>query len=253
MTVASRATARSYDEVMESDDAVAGLPSAELVERLTHAFEAAGDPARTLPMARYMKDQFAFLGIGASDRRSLQRAAWRGAPRPGQAEVVELVDACWAFDEREYQYAGCDYLAAHIGRCSSSLLPDIERWIVTRSWWDTVDVLCRWGAGELVRRDPSLRATMDRWLVSENTWLARSAILHQERWGAAIEEDWLFAACLRRAADREFFIRKAIGWSLRSYAHSSPAAAAAVRRFVAEHDAELSGLSKREALKRVRH
>jgi 3-methyladenine DNA glycosylase AlkD len=44
----------------------------------------------------------------------------------------------------------------------------------------------------------------------------------------------------------DFFIRKAIGWALRTYAHTSPEA---VRMFVAE--VELSALSRREALKNL--
>lgn len=245
------AFARTMARVGHDDQLPIACPV--LVARLRGAFEAAGDPVRAVPMVAYMKHRFEFLGIGATERRALQRSVWRDAPRPTEAEVVELVDACWEMPAREYQYAACDYLAAHIGRCSPAALPDIERWIRTKSWWDTVDVLCRRGAGELVRRAPVLRAEMDRWLDDTDIWIIRSAILHQERWGGAIDEAWLFAACLRHAADTEFFVRKAIGWSLRSYAHSSAAAAASVRRFVADHDGELSGLSKREALKRVRH
>jgi 3-methyladenine DNA glycosylase AlkD len=78
--------------------------------------------------------------------------------------------------------------------------------------------------------------------------LARTSILHQLGWKADTDTDVLFEACLVRAADTEFFIRKAIGWALRSYSYVDPAAA---ERFVAEHDGELSGLSKREALKAV--
>jgi 3-methyladenine DNA glycosylase AlkD len=55
--------------------------------------------------------------------------------------------------------------------------------------------------------------------------------------------------CLTRAADTDFFLRKAIGWALREYSKTD---AAAVRRFVGEHDRELSELSKREALKWLR-
>ena len=99
-----------------------------------------------------------------------------------------------------------------------------------------------------MRNDRSLDPVMAAWLVDDNVWLARTAILHQERWGAATEPDWLFPACLTRADDTEFFVRKAIGWALRSYSYVDPAA---VERFVHDHDAELSGLSKREALKAI--
>jgi 3-methyladenine DNA glycosylase AlkD len=114
-------------------------------------------------------------------------------------------------------------------------------------------VLSRHGAGALVRRDASLRAEMERWLASDDIWLARSAILHQERWGPDIDVDWVFAACLQRGGDSEFFIRKAIGWVLRTIARRGPDDAAAVRAYLTAHDGELSALSKREAIVRVKH
>ena len=66
----------------------------------------------------------------------------------------------------------------------------------------------------------------------------------QERWRQLTDRDRLFRYCLRRAADRELFVRKAIGWALRSYAGAEPEP---VADFVAAHRAELSGLSRREA------
>ncbi len=127
-----------------------------------------------------------------------------------------------------------------------AFLPVAEHMIATKSWWDTVDLLAANVVGPLVAATPALRSEMDRWLVSDDLWLARSALLHQLKWKGDTDADWLFAACLTRAGDTEFFLRKAIGWALREYSKTD---AAAVRRFVSDHDAELSGLSKREALK----
>ena len=90
--------------------------------------------------------------------------------------------------------------------------------------------------------------TIDEWIASEDLWLARSAILHQNKWKTATDEPRLFAMCLARADERDFFIRKAIGWALREYSKTAPDA---VRAFVAAHEGELSGLTRREALKRL--
>jgi 3-methyladenine DNA glycosylase AlkD len=89
---------------------------------------------------------------------------------------------------------------------------------------------------------------MEEWVGSEDLWLARTAILHQGRYRERTDAAFLFAACLRRAGDPEFFIRKAIGWALRDYARVDPEA---VRRFVTDHAQQLSGLSKREAMKHL--
>ena len=89
---------------------------------------------------------------------------------------------------------------------------------------------------------------MDQWINSENIWVARTAILHQLFYKADADPDRLFEYCIRRAGDKEFFIRKALGWALRQYSRVDPEG---VRAFVAENEAELSGLTKREALKYV--
>lgn len=218
----------------------------DVIGRLRAVFVPAADAQRALGMAAYMKGQFPFLGLTAPERRALAKGALAGLPTPAEDDVAAVAAGCWALDEREYQYAASDYCVRHVRRCSPRLLPVVEGLITTKSWWDTVDVLAARVVGPLVTAAPALRSEMDRWSASDDKWLARSAILHQLGYKAATDADWLFAACLRRAADTDFFLRKAIGWALREYSKTDEAA---VRRFVADHDAELSGLSKREALK----
>ena len=103
--------------------------------------------------------------------------------------------------------------------------------------------------GTLVKTHSELAATMDRWIDDPNIWVARTAILHQLRYKHDLDEARLFRYCERRASDTEFFIRKALGWALRDYARVAPDA---VRQFVESHEDELSGLTKREAMKHLR-
>ena len=218
----------------------------EVVARWRAAFEPAADPERAGPMAAYMKGHFPFLGLTSPQRRTLARTALAELPAPEEADVAALAAAAWALDPREYQYAAVDYAVRWVRRCSAAFLPVAEGLITTKSWWDTVDLLAANVVGPLVLATPALRTEMDRWLASDDLWLTRSALLHQLKWRGDTDADWLFAACLARAGDTDFFLRKAIGWALREYSKTDEAA---VRRFVADHDAELSGLSKREALK----
>jgi 3-methyladenine DNA glycosylase AlkD len=193
-------------------------------------------------MSAYLRHQFPCLGINHPRLDALLQRL----PAPEPEVKIDYALACWELPEREYQYAALRRLRSGAGRLSPDRLPDLEKLIVTKSWWDTVDELATNVVGPMVLAHPALVAEMDRWLESENIWLARTAILHQERWKARTDAERLFAYCLRRAGDREFFIRKAIGWSLRSYAATDPSA---VARFVHDHESLLSGLSKREALR----
>ena len=193
-----------------------------------------------------MRGQFAFIGIVSAPRDALMRAAEAGLGDPSERDLVDLARACWKREDRDYQHVACRMLRRHVRVLTPSFVPVAERLITTKSWWDTVDELATIVVGSLVKRYPELGRTMDVWIASENIWLARTAILHQTRYKADTDEKRLFAYCTRRAPDTEFFIRKAIGWALREYGKTNPAA---VKRFVSKNDAVLSGLSKREALK----
>jgi len=218
-----------------------------VLARLVAAYGAAADPARAAPMAAYMRDLFPFLGIASAPRRALSRQVLAGTPRPAAADLAAVAQGCWRLPEREYQYFACDWLARHARVPGPEFLPTLRTLITTKSWWDTVDALAP-VAGAIVTRHPAARATMGEWLAGDELWLTRVALLHQLKYGAAADADWLFAACAARADHRDFFIRKAIGWALRQHARVNPVA---VRDFVDTHRDRLSGLSVREALKHL--
>jgi 3-methyladenine DNA glycosylase AlkD len=199
-------------------------------------------------MRAYMRDQFPFLGVPAPAQQEAWRAATAGLPRRlPEAVVVAAALDLWARPEREHRYLACRLVNAHASSAAATpaLLAAVERLLTDGPWWDTVDALATHAVGDLVRRHGELAPTMDAWLAGDDMWLTRSALLHMNRWRAATDARWLFAGCLARAGHRDFFVRKAIGWALREYSKTDEAAVVA---FVAGHEAELSGLSRREAL-----
>jgi 3-methyladenine DNA glycosylase AlkD len=218
-----------------------------VVDSLVEVYGQAGDPARAAAMAAYMRDQFPFLGIAAPARRDLSRRVLAGLPPPEEAALIAEAQACWALPQREYQYFACDRLRRHAKLLSIGALPAIRDLIVTKPWWDTVDLLAADVVGVLVERHPELVSTMDEWAAGDELWLIRTAILHQLRYGRRTDSERLLRYCAARASHTDFFIRKAIGWALRQYAKTDPDT---VRHFVQAH-ATLSGLSVREALKNL--
>ncbi len=219
----------------------------DLLSALDVAFEAKRNPVRAVAMRAYMRDQFEYYGIPAPAQRAIQRDVLAKHPPPTHEDALkDLVLACWSRPEREWQYFGCSLCARGARAASPRFLTTVRKVITTKSWWDTIDNLASHTTGTLVRRHPSLVRTMDRWIEHPNIWLVRTAILYQLSYGKDTDAVRLFDYCLRRSTDTEFFIRKAIGWSLRQYSKTDERA---VRTFVHEHGEELSGLSKREALK----
>ncbi|MGW0567099.1 MULTISPECIES: DNA alkylation repair protein [Streptomyces] len=219
-----------------------------LLERLTVSYPAAADPERAATARAYMKDIAPFLGLTTPDRRALSRTVLLGTPPPDEADCTAVALRCWRLPEREYQYFAVDYLRRHVRRLSSGFLPVTRQLVSTAPWWDTVDLLAAHVVGGLVTADPKLRTDMDRWIEDDDLWVVRTALLHQLRHKDATDAERLFAYCARQSGHPDFFVRKAIGWSLREYAKTDPDA---VREFVARERDRLSPLSVREALKNI--
>ncbi len=120
--------------------------------------------------------------------------------------------------------------------------------IVTGAWWDHVDGISERIGALLLAHRPVLEPVIREWSTDPDRWLRRSSIISQlalkERTDVALLTDVIAA----NLADREFFIRKAIGWALRQYARTDPDW---VRAFVADHQDALSPLSRREAMKHL--
>lgn len=98
----------------------------------------------------------------------------------------------------------------------------------------------------MYRHREELTPTMDEWIEDGDFWVRRVAILHQLKYKSDTHAERLFRYCRSTMHEDEFFIRKAIGWSLREYSKTDRLA---VKAFVQQHSNELSALSKREASK----
>jgi 3-methyladenine DNA glycosylase AlkD len=86
------------------------------------------------------------------------------------------------------------------------------------------------------------------WSTDASLWKRRVSIICQVSFKKETDLELLYANIEPNLGDRDFFIRKAIGWALRAYAWTDPKE---VARYVSEHASRLSGLSRREALKNI--
>lgn len=118
--------------------------------------------------------------------------------------------------------------------------------VVTKSWWDTVDLLAKI-IGDVVKRNKELKTLMLEWSKKENDiWLRRVAILHQLSFKEHVDKFLLETILRNNLSDSEFFINKAIGWALRDYSKVNPEW---VRKFIEENITDMANLSLREASK----
>lgn len=215
------------------------------IKPLKKAFELVADKDIAKGQQAYMKDQFPFFGIKATERRIISQAHFKSHGLLEETELYEVVEALWELPMREYQYAGQELLQFHRKRFTVHTIHCLEHCITHKSWWDTVDALNAYGTGIYFEKFPEKIQTVTAgWNRSDNMWLNRSSLLFQLKYKHRTDTELLSSYIEHLAGSKEFFIRKAIGWILREYAKTNPDW---VREFVDAHD--LSGLSRREALK----
>jgi 3-methyladenine DNA glycosylase AlkD len=213
------------------------------IGRLFFTLESNADPEAARQSSAYMRGQFSFLGIAAPKRRKL----WNDFLRDAGKEDMDwsFVDLCWTRVHREFQYLGVEYLGVMKGKLVPSDIPKLKRIAVTKSWWDTIDGLDR-VVGHIALGYPEVNDILLEWSVDENIWLRRLAIDHQLLRKEKTDTVLLERVILNNLGQKEFFINKAIGWSLRDYSKTDPAW---VKDFIERNRERLSGLSIREASK----
>jgi 3-methyladenine DNA glycosylase AlkD len=206
-------------------------------------------PERAIPMRRYMRDKFDFLGIQTPVRRVAAAPLIRAFKPENSAELIGAARSLWRHPEREYQYVAVDLLARHWKCMKKDDLPALLDLAQRKSWWDSVDALAG-VVGDIVRKgrglDPEIQQEMDRAVRSGNLWVRRIAMLHQLGWRGETDAVRLFSYATELAPEGEFFIQKAIGWALRDYAKHDRAA---VQQYLQKMRGHLSALSHREASK----
>ena len=213
---------------------------ADLLDEL----EVAKDSQKAGPMEAYMRHQFLFLGIAGPERNALYKKYFPSAKKTKMIDW-DFVDTCWEKEPREYQYVAANYLKAMQSYLKDSDLPKLEQLVVTKSWWDTVDILDR-VVGSLVYDKPELEKIILQWSLSDNIWLRRVAIDHQLLRKEKTDVQLMEKILLHNLNQAEFFINKAIGWALRDYSKTNPTWVAG---FIEKNKERMADLSIKEASK----
>ncbi|MBS4220680.1 DNA alkylation repair protein [Bacillus sp. FJAT-49711] len=218
------------------------------IELLTEIFEKHQNRENAILMAKYMKDLFPFLGIRSPDRKTITSDWFKSISLSPNESLFPFIKELWIKPEREYQYVAIDYLIKKKKYLLETDIDLLEYVIVTKAWWDTVDLISSHLVGALFLKHPHLiKKHGEKWLLSGNMWLQRTMLLFQLKYKNQTDEQLLFSIIKRTSHINEFFIQKAIGWSLREYSKTSPDA---VAQFTETN--ELSNLAKREGLKYIK-
>ncbi len=203
------------------------------------------DSEQAQPMKAYMKNHFDFLGVRTPDRRKVAKTFFKDFQAPGID--WDFVEACWAKPYREFQYIAIDYLVTKKKALVLDDLPRLKKLAQTKSWWDTIDGLDKL-VGKIVLDNPEAKQMILEWSVDDDFWLRRIAIDHQLLQKEKTDTELLEQILINNLNQTEFFINKAIGWSLRDYSKTNPDW---VRAFLAKYSSQMANLSIREASKYI--
>jgi 3-methyladenine DNA glycosylase AlkD len=226
------------------DAANAASLAADIEQRLREA----GNPERAVAERAYLKSSMEFAGVGLPGLRAIVRALLPRRPTMARDSLLAVVAGLWARPLFECRLAASMLLGDH----AEALLPDdaalLERLIRQAGTWALVDELAPGVMGALVERHPDLTAVLDRWAADGDFWVRRAALLSLLRPLRRGEGD--FGRFARYAdmmlTEREFFIRKAIGWVLRDTGRRRPDLVAA---WLEPRIGQVSGVTLREAVK----
>lgn len=195
-------------------------------------------------MSVYMQNKFPFLGIKKPLSSSLQKEfikQWKKTKEIDWNFIFKL----WDLPEREFQYFAIDLIVSLVNELQKNDINKIEKLIITKSWWDTVDILSTKAVGKICEKYSELKEnTIINWSKSENMWLKRSAILFQLKYKEKTDTILLEKIIVENSNSDEFFINKAIGWALREYSKTDREW---VRKFIQQNT--LKPLSIREGSK----
>lgn len=225
-----------------------GVTPKACVRHLDARFRALGTPDRAAGMKAYMKSELRFHGVDQKTLRTEARAFCKAHPEMDRAALVADVDALFATDGFDLHSAA----VAILERKWKLLEPRDAPWLVElarrAACWAHVDWISTKVIAPLLQDDRSLPRLVRQWARDDSFWVRRVALLAQLPALSRVGGDFaLFAEIAApMLEEREFFIRKAIGWVLREVSKKRPQL---VRAFMRRHGQRCSGVTRREATK----
>lgn len=218
----------------------------ELVERLRPL----GTQRRADGERRYLKSDLAHLGVTMPQLRRTVRTFVDAHPELAVADHVRLTRPLWDRRIYELRQAAVQLLVRGRDDLDAGVLDAVEPLLRDADTWALVDPLAINVTGEVARRDRQVWDRVQAWSGDDDVWLRRAALLaHLPSLRVDRARFAQFAGYAdEMLAQRQFFIRKAIGWVLREVGRRDPLL---VVDWLEPRTARVSGVTLREAVKYV--
>ena len=135
----------------------------DLYTILSEEFEKLRNKKEAVFMAKYMKNNFEFLGIHSKERKEAEKKVFKTIPKDEKDFIdFNFTDKCYDNKYREFQYAAVDYLILKKKYLNKSHIEKLKGYALTKSWWDSIDFLDRI-IGDIALRDESVNNILLEW------------------------------------------------------------------------------------------
>ena len=226
------------------------MDAARVVAEIRAGLEAVATAERAANEKRYLKSDLEFIGATVPATAKVVRDVLKAHGALARPDVTTLALALWQHPVHELRAAAVMVLARNAGLLEPPDLPPIEQFLREAKTWALVDELAAHVAGPMVVHHPGLGSELDRWAQDDDFWIRRSAMLALlvplREGGGDWERFTRYADSMLH--EKEFFIRKAIGWVLRDTSRKRPGI---VTAWVEPRAARCSGVTIREAVRRL--
>jgi len=221
-----------------------------MIPEIIEEFRKRNNPEYAEKMSAYMRGKFEYFGLKSDQRKDIQKLFFSRMNTEIELENRwKFVRELWEKPQRELLYFAMDWVNSFNPKTlKKEDITEIHFLLTNKSWWDSVDILASNILGKYHLQFPDNQSDwLVDWRLSKNFWLRRSCMIYQLKYRDNTDFDLLKSLIKENVHDKEFFIQKAIGWTLRQYGKFHPKL---VVEFVEQEN--IKGLARREALKLIK-
>jgi 3-methyladenine DNA glycosylase AlkD len=223
----------------------------DLMKQMRARLASSADPVHAELHQAYHKSQKRFYGLRAPQLKAIFRDIFPSRQKLDREELMPLVDELWLSDWAEENWLGSMLLARLQPQLTPEDLPFLKELTHRCQGWGWLDGLALETLGPLALRfgEPVYREART-WTTDQHMWTRRAAVLIHivPARKSELAEEHAWPTFEELLPERDFFIRKAIGWALRECSKHYPEQ---VREFLARVGNRASGLTRREGMKRL--
>lgn len=200
---------------------------------------------RAINEKKYLKSPYKFFGVSVPFTDKMAKEFKKANKDAGRDYVIGLTGILWDSEYHDEKRLGLRILQSYPEYLDYSVMPLLEKMLRQSTGWDFVDDISIHLAGTILEKDKRVYDYLKKWSRSENFWMKRASLISQIllfRNGRG-DKKLFFKFAEEMISEKEFFIRKAMGWCLREISKAAPEDAF---KFLMKIKGRASGLTLRE-------